>query len=74
MYNELSKKDIQKIIHSLIKFIVIDSKVYVAKEKQQKYTLHYLNTLVQIINNESPISKNEYALIEGILKDIEKNI
>jgi len=74
MYNELSKKDIQRIIHSLMKFIVIDSKYYIAKEKQKKYTLHYLNTLVQIINNESKITKNEYALIEGILKDIERNV
>lgn len=73
-YNELSHNEIKDIINSLIKFIVIDSKKYIAKKQQKKYTLHYLQTLIQITNNEIPLNNKEHTLIESILKDIEKNI
>ena len=74
MQGELSQKDIKKIINSLIKFIVIDSKIYIAKKHRKKYALHYLETLIQITNNQSTINEKDHILIEKILNDIEKNI
>jgi|GEM_PF-2830985 len=74
MQGELTQQDVKKIINSLIKFIVIDSKEYIANKHKKTYTLHYLKTLMQITNNKVTLSEKDYILVETILNDIEKNV
>jgi len=74
MKSDLSQQDIKKIIDSLIKFIVIDGKTYIAEEQLKQYTLHYLHILIQITNNELPTDSKHYTLVESILNDIKNNL